>query len=308
MQILKGIYNEAKIFTDTLDSASLGQIQALLDQEFTVGSKIRIMPDAHAGMGCVIGTSMTVTDKAVPNMVGVDIGCGMETVELQDTRVNLPELDKAVRENIPAGFDIRKNAHKYADEANLESLRCVRHVNYERAMRSIGTLGGGNHFIELAKDGESRLYLTVHTGSRHLGKQIADFYQNAAYSALKKNGVKIAHALAYAEGRLLNDYLHDMSVAQEYASLNRKAITGAIIKKMKFKPSDNFTTIHNYIDTDSKILRKGAVSAKKGEKLLIPINMRDGSLICKGLGNPDWNFSAPHGAGRIMSRTEAKKA
>ncbi|MCL2406890.1 MAG: RtcB family protein [Defluviitaleaceae bacterium] len=311
MVTIKGIFNEATVFTDNLDATSVDQIQLLCDQEFSAGEKICIMPDAHAGMGCVIGTAMTISDKAVPNMVGVDIGCGMEAVALVDAKCSLPELDRVVHNYIPAGFDIRSSKHGYTDESALKRLRCLDEINYKRAVHSVGTLGGGNHFIELARNGEGNLVLIVHTGSRNLGKQIAEIYQDAAFNDLKKKGIKISKQLAYAEGALLSDYLHDMEIAQNYADTNRRTIIDTIIEAMGFeeKPGngERFTTVHNYIDMKAKILRKGAVSAKKGEKLLIPINMRDGSLVCVGKGNEAWNCSAPHGAGRIMSRTEAKK-
>ncbi|MDR1560319.1 MAG: RtcB family protein [Clostridiales bacterium] len=331
---LQGKYNTAKVFTDSAEREAISQIINLLNQEFVSGSKIRIMPDTHAGAGCTIGTTMTVTDKAVPNLVGVDIGCGMETTILSDKRVELQKLDKAIRKLIPAGFDTRETAHIFADEIDLSGLRCAKHVNMERALLSVGTLGGGNHFIEMDKDDDGRLYLVVHSGSRYLGKQIAEYYQNAAAKESRRNdenvksliaGLKqqgrekeiqdelkklgachVDRNLAFAEGALFEDYLHDMAIARRYAELNRLAITREIVREMKFKVAERFTTTHNYIDPDSMILRKGAISAKEGERVLIPINMRDGSLICVGKGNPDWNYSAPHGAGRLTSRSKAK--
>ena len=311
MYTIKGKYNEAVVFSDyeTMENSAYGQIMQLCNQEFVKGAKIRIMPDVHAGAGCTIGTTMTVTDKIVPNLVGVDIGCGMEVACLENKRVNLPELDKTIKENIPSGFDIRKNEHKFNDMLNLDELQCKKEVNLDRARKSIGTLGGGNHFIEAGKDDEGRLYIVVHSGSRHLGLEVANYYQREAYKRLEKqSNSNIIKTLAYAEDDLFDDYIHDMKIVQKFAEINRKAMVGEIIKKMKFDVIEQFTTIHNYIetDTDPMILRKGAVSAKDGEKLIIPMNMRDGSLICIGKGNPDWNYSAPHGAGRIMSRSEAK--
>ncbi|MCL2351842.1 MAG: RtcB family protein [Firmicutes bacterium] len=331
---LQGKYNTARVFTDNAEQGALSQIINLLNQEFASGSRIRVMPDAHAGAGCTIGTTMTITDKVVPNLVGVDIGCGMETAVLRDGRAELQKLDKAIHSLIPAGFDVRKTPHMFADEIDLNELRCAAHVDIGRAELSIGTLGGGNHFIELDTDDDGALYLVVHSGSRHLGLQIAEYYQKAAAKdlqnkakdadaliaelkrqgrereieeELKKLGVrKVERNLAFCEGALFDDYLHDMAIAQRFAELNRMAVMREIVKEMKFKVDDQFTTTHNYIDLDSMILRKGAISAKDGERVLIPINMRDGSLICVGKGNPDWNFSAPHGAGRLMSRTEAK--
>jgi len=333
---LQGKYNTAKVFTDNIEQEAISQIINLLNQEFVRGSQIRIMPDTHAGAGCTIGTTMTIMDKVVPNLVGVDIGCGMETVLLADKHVELQKLDKAIHEAVPAGFDTRDESHPYMNEINLTELRCVDHVNLNRAELSMGTLGGGNHFIELDKDDEDRLYLVVHSGSRNLGKQVAEYYQKAAAKELEKRRndgskliadlkaqghekeieaelhkrefLKVDKNLAFAEGKLFDDYIHDMTVTQRYAMLNRKAIVKEIVKRMKFKAEDSFTTIHNYIETDTMILRKGAISAKAGERVLIPINMRDGSLICVGKGNPDWNQSAPHGAGRLMSRSAAKES
>ena len=335
---LQGKYATAKVFTDVVDSASVGQVIALLNQPYAEGSRVRMMPDIHAGAGCTVGTTMTIGDKVCPNLVGVDIGCGMETVRLKEKRMELQKLDKLIRAEIPSGFAIRSKAHRYANEIDLEELRCARHVDLLRAEKSMGTLGGGNHFIEANKDDEGNLYLVIHSGSRRLGLEIANFYQEAGFKALnsrkeesdaliadlkrqgrereiesvlrelKSRPVNIPKPLAYLEGWLLEDYLHDMAIAQRYADLNRKAMMDTLLKGMGLKAADRFTTIHNYIDLEAGILRKGAVSAKAGERLLIPINMRDGSLICTGLGNEDWNCSAPHGAGRLMSRSEAKES
>lgn len=304
---VQGKFNVAKIFTDNVEQEALAQIEELCDQEFTRGSKIRIMPDVHAGIGCTIGTTMTITDKVVPNLVGVDIGCGMETIKLKEQTIDLKKLDKVVHNHIPAGFDIRKKPHSYAERINLNKLYCKNHVDLDRARKSIGTLGGGNHFIEVNRDEQGSLYLVVHSGSRHLGKQVAEYYQKLAYENLKKKSVNIKKQLAYLEGENYHRYLHDMKLVQQYAVYNRQAIVDEILSRMGFAVEDRFTTIHNYIDLDSMILRKGAISARRGERVLIPINMRDGSLICIGKGNPDWNYSAPHGAGRIMSRRKAKE-
>jgi len=308
---LKGKFNTAKVFTDSAEPSAIQQIEHLLNQEFISGSKMRIMPDVHAGMGCTIGTTMTITDKIVPNLVGVDIGCGMETVCLKDKHVELSQLDKVIHQHIPAGFNIRNEPHHFNDDIDLTALRCAKHVDLTRAVLSLGTLGGGNHFIELGKDEDGDLYLVVHSGSRNLGKQVCEYYQNKAADTMKKRSApkqKLDRTLAYLEGEAFDDYLHDMAIVQQYATLNRKAIVKILEKKAKLKIADQFTTIHNYIDLDSMILRKGAISAKKDERILVPMNMRDGSLICIGKGNADWNYSAPHGAGRIMSRAEAKKS
>lgn len=305
---IKGKYNTAVVFTDNVESEAMAQIKELCDQEFVKDSIIRIMPDVHAGIGCTIGTTMTISDKIVPNLVGVDIGCGMETIKLRQKEIDFKKLDKVIYANIPSGFSIRKKQHKYTENIDCDSLVCKNHVSLERARLSIGTLGGGNHFIEVNKDSEGTLYLVVHSGSRHLGKQVAEYYQKLAYSELKnKSAVKISRQLAYVHGRSYNNYLNDMKIVQQYAVYNRKAIVDEIINRMGFDIEEQFTTIHNYIDLDGMILRKGAISARKGEKVLIPINMRDGSLICVGKGNKDWNYSAPHGAGRIMSRRQAKQ-
>lgn len=333
---LKGKHNTAKVFTDNIEQAAISQILNLLNQEFVCGSQIRIMPDTHAGAGCTIGTTMTLKDKAVPNLVGVDIGCGMETVLLKDSHVELQKLDTIIHKYIPAGFDVRDNPHSYMNEIDLTQMRCAGHVNLNRAELSMGTLGGGNHFIELDRDDNGRFYLVVHSGSRNLGKQVAEYYQKAAAKDLEKRRndssrliaelkaqgreteietelrklkfMKLDKNLAFVEGQMFDDYIHDMKITQQYAMLNRKAIVKEIVKQMKFKVEDSFTTIHNFIETDSMILRKGAISAKAGEQVLIPMNMRDGSLICIGKGNPDWNQSAPHGAGRLMSRSAAKES
>ncbi|HPT76099.1 MAG TPA: RtcB family protein [Defluviitaleaceae bacterium] len=342
MMLIEGKHNTAKVFTDIIEESAIQQIKLLCDQEFTKGSKIRIMPDVHTGAGCTIGTTMTIKDCIVPNLVGVDIGCGMEVVKIKNSYIELEKLDKLIHSKIPAGFNIRKTPHKYADSIDLEKLRCKDEgkINLDRAIKSIGTLGGGNHFIEAGKDEAGQIYIVIHSGSRHLGNEVAKFYQDQAYKSLNKNTsadierliaeykaagrqkeiqsaiaalraqvlTDIPKSLAYVSGQLMEDYLHDMELVQRFAYLNRKAMMEEIIKGMKLKIEDQFTTIHNYIDTTNMILRKGAVSAQKGEKLLILINMRDGSLICIGKGNEDWNYSAPHGAGRLMSRNVAKNS
>lgn len=335
---IKGEYTTAKVFTNMIEEGAVAQIKQLCDMVYTGGSKIRVMPDVHAGAGCTIGTTMTITDKVVPNLVGVDIGCGMETVQIAEKHIELEKLDKLIYERIPSGMNIRTSFHQYNDEIELDQLRCRDKVNLDRATKSIGTLGGGNHFIEVDKDEEGNLFLVIHSGSRHLGKEVATLYQELGYQRLNKNDqasvneliaeykaqgrdkeiqaaiielkkqvpTGIPHALAYVEEDLFEDYIHDMRIVQRFAELNRKAMIEEIIKGLKIEAVDQFTTIHNYIDTDAMILRKGAVSARDGEKLLIPINMRDGSLVCIGKGNEDWNYSAPHGAGRLMSRTQAR--
>ena len=342
MITVQGKYNTAICHCAVLEPSAEKQIRMVCDTEAFADSKIRIMPDVHAGMGCTIGTTMTLADKVVPGMVGVDIGCGMEVVKLAEKRINFSAFDQWIRHNIPCGRDIREENHPWAAEAELEALHCVKEVNLVRARRSIGTLGGGNHFIEVDRDGEGNLYLVIHSGSRHIGNEVALYYQQEGYrhlcgnsrrqleevvAQLKAEGrekeiqstikklkkstvmsVKVPKNLAYVEGALFREYMDDMRRIQFFADLNRKAMVHAILKGMKLTETERFTTIHNYIDTDAMILRKGAVSAGEGDKLLSPINMRDGSFICIGKGNPDWNRSAPHGAGRRMSRADAKNS
>ncbi|MBQ9109792.1 MAG: RtcB family protein [Oscillospiraceae bacterium] len=337
---IHGASGMAKVFTDLIDPTAISQITALCNQPFAEGASIRIMPDVHAGMGCTIGTTMTITDKVVPNLVGVDIGCGMETAVLKEKHIEPQRLDKIIREKIPSGFAIRQKPHRYADQIDLLNLYCYDRINESRALCSIGTLGGGNHFIEVEKGSDGTLYLVIHSGSRHLGVEVAKWYQEEAYRRLNQSSDTDVNALiarlkaegrqkeisgeikklkntkrtavpkhlAYCEDELFRQYIHDMQIVQEFASLNRRAMLREIVKEMHWHVQEQFATIHNYIDTEHMILRKGAVSAEKDELLLIPINMRDGSLLCRGKGNPDWNCSAPHGAGRLMSRSEAKES
>ena len=302
---INGKYGSAIVYTDNLEKSAEGLIKAFCDQETSAGSKIRIMPDVHAGKGCTIGTTMTVTDKVVPNIVGVDIGCGMLVVKLKEKRIDLPKLDSFIRENIPYGRDVRERPHRSHGRLNIYDLKCVKKIDIRRSVESLGSLGGGNHFIEIDKEGED-LYLVIHTGSRNLGLRVADHYQKQAYKECGgKKQTDIPYELAYLSGESMQDYLQDMDFMQRFADLNRTIIKEVILDGMHLTEEESFTTVHNYIDLDSMILRKGAVSARKGERLIIPMNMRDGSLICTGLGNDDWNQSAPHGAGRLMSRKDA---
>ncbi|MCL1787854.1 MAG: RtcB family protein [Defluviitaleaceae bacterium] len=336
---VKGKYNTAICYTGDLEAASFDQIKTVCDRPEFADSKIRIMPDVHAGMGCTIGTTMTIADKIVPGMVGVDIGCGMETVKLAETDMDYAALDRLIRAEIPSGKDVRKTHHPFNDDIDLTQLKIAGEVKLEQARKSIGTLGGGNHFIEVARGEQGDLYLVVHSGSRHLGTEVANYYQDEAYRSLcgnskpqreemiaalkaenrekeiaktiqmlaQKKNPNYPKELSYVSGQLFDDYIHDMKITQRFATLNRKAMTQVILAGLGLTEVSRFTTIHNYIDTNTMILRKGAVSAQAGERLLIPINMRDGSLICTGKGNDDWNRSAPHGAGRIMSRAAAFK-
>jgi len=336
---VKGKHNTALCYCGELEPIAFEQIKTVCDRAEFADSRIRIMPDVHAGKGCTIGTTMTITNKIVPGMVGVDIGCGMETVRIAERDLDFAKLDRLIRAEIPSGRSIRKIHHPLNYEIELDKLRIAKHVNTGRARLSIGTLGSGNHFIEVDRTDDGTLYLVVHSGSRHLGQEVATWYQEQAYrnlngtskdaldaviAALKAEGrekeiavtlqglksstnTDIPKDLAYASDELFEDYLHDMRIVQRFAVLNRQAMTEVILDGMGMTETDRFTTIHNYIDTEAMILRKGSVSAKAGEHLLIPVNMRDGSLICVGKGNPDWNYSAPHGAGRLMSRSKAFK-
>lgn len=332
MLTLQGKYNEATIYTDLVGEGTIGQIIGLCNQAFTKESKIRIMPDTHSGTGCVIGTTMTIGDKIVPNLVGVDIGCGLYVVKIKkNIKLNFDKLDRIIRTRIPSG----SQTHNKAEAAfELGEIHAPIHKGW--ALRSLGTLGGGNHFIEV-NEGKDAYYLVIHSGSRVLGKEIAEYHQEAAYQLLsakrkelklerkhaqKKNNleraeeleqereeIKMPYELSYLTGEAMNHYLSDMKIAQAYAAENRRLIGEIILKGMKWKKSiiDSFDCPHNYIDLEQGILRKGAVSAQEHEQLIIPLNMKDGSILGIGKGNPEWNFSGPHGAGRQMSRSEAKK-
>lgn len=333
---LKGKYNDAIVYTDLIDESTVSQIVDLCGQEFAKNSKIRIMPDCHSGKGCVIGTTMTIKDKVVPNLVGVDIGCGVITIKLKDKQIDFQKLDEVIRKYIPSGMNIRKTPHRLLEYTHVEDLRCVCKINTGRADLSLGTLGSGNHYIEADVDKEGNNYLVVHTGSRNLGKQVAEYYQNLAIKKLTSNKeikqeliktlkeqgrekeiqselkkiketTNIPKDFCYLEGSDFEDYMHDMRIVQQYANFNRLAIVEEIVNHMGFTIEEKFITIHNYIDTKNMILRKGSISAQKGEKVLIPLNMRDGSIIAIGKGNEEWNCSAPHGAGRILSRNKAKE-
>ena len=311
---IRGKFNTAPCYTPVLDGKAADQIRLVCDEEAFRDSKIRIMPDVHAGKGCTIGTTMTITDKIVPGMVGVDIGCGMETVQITQRDIDFEKLDALIHRDIPCGREVRKVSHEYNTKIDLSELRCAPYVNLDRAAKSIGTLGGGNHFIEADRSDMGDIYIVVHSGSRHLGVDVADYYQEQgrmalwggaryqieqliemlkaegrfqeiqpAVTALKKeHKINIPKDLTYVEGKLFEDYIHDMRIVQRFAVLNRKAMMDVLLSGMGFTKADEFTTIHNYIDTNAMILRKGSVSAKKGEKLLIPIYMRVGCLICFG--------------------------
>lgn len=294
---------EVIVYATTFEDEAMKQVVEIANSEMYCEEKIRIMPDAHAGKGCTVGTTMTIRDKVTPNLVGVDIGCGMLTVRFACVELNLEEIDKIIKAKVPCGF----NVHSYAvSEFNLSKLICKDNVDISRAKLSIGSLGGGNHFIEISRsEKDGSFYLIIHTGSRKLGGDVCKHYQEIAVDNCA--GLGMSKDLAYLSGLEMECYMKDMKLVQEFAIANRKAIADIIIRESGLIEIEIFETIHNYIDFSRMILRKGAVSSEIGEKLLIPINMRDGSLLCIGKGNADWNYSAPHGAGRLMSRTKAKK-
>ncbi len=310
---INGKYSSAKVMSrDDLEGGSveqyaLAQIQMICDNEAAKGSAIRVMPDVHPGKVGPIGLTMTVTDRILPALVGVDIGCGMLAIKVGKIRNDFQKLDTVIRENIPTGFNVRSTACIDAAEFDFEGLRCLKNIRADKACKSLGTLGGGNHFIELDRDENNEIYMVIHTGSRHLGKEVAEIYMNLGQKELKSQGISnVPFEMTYLEGELLKDYLHDIEIVQEYADLNRRVIAKDILKGMKWKEKEAITCIHNYVDFSGSIpiLRKGAISAKDDESIIIPINMRDGVILGKGKGNPEWNNSAPHGSGRIASRSE----
>lgn len=331
-----------KIFTDNIEQEALNQIHTLLSQDAFKDCKVRIMPDVHAGAGCVIGFTADLGDKVIPNIVGVDIGCGMFTVLLENRNIDFEKLDNVIRQYVPSGRNVHEGRLQRFD---LTELKCFRELrDTKRLERSLGTLGGGNHFIEIDADEEDNKYLIIHTGSRNLGKQVADYYQNLAYELMSgkdnlyekqaalieeykaagrkseiQSAIKELHRnfraatpsipkdLCYLEGKYREDYLHDMEICQRFAEINRNQIASTIMRYMGWDYVDAFETIHNYIDLQTNIVRKGAIAANRGQIVLIPMNMRDGCILGIGKGNEDWNCSAPHGAGRLMSRTKARE-
>lgn len=339
MKRIEGKKNTAICYAVNLEQSAEEQIRRMCDSAMSEGSRIRIMPDAHAGKGCTIGTTMTIAGRAVPNIVGVDIGCGMFCTELRETDINLERIDEACH-IIPSGTDVWDEGRWPFDFSKLRCHDALK--NIDRLERSMGTLGGGNHFIEVDRGHDGTFYLVIHSGSRNLGVQIAEYYQHLAVdhirgrdtlpekrkalieeyraegrekeiqSALKAlshedRNLQIPDDLCYLEGQLLDDYLHDVVICQKFARESRERMAEVILSHAGLTAEGSFHTVHNYIDADEMILRKGAVSARKGEILLIPINARDGAILARGKGNPEWNFSAPHGAGRVMSRGEARR-
>lgn len=338
---IKGKVNTAVCYAKVIEDEAIDQIQRMCDYALTESSQIRIMPDVHAGKGCTIGTTMTITDKVCPNIVGVDIGCGMYTVKLADTILDFEKIDEACH-YIPSGMNVWEGRQERFD---LTELKCYRMLRDSRRLeRSLGTLGGGNHFIEIDQAADGSYYLVIHSGSRNLGKQVAEIYQQlavdlhkgkekyfkqreeiirtykeegrrkeiqAALKELEKSYevqvLRVPEDICWLYGSFMEDYLHDVEICQRFAKRSREKMAEVILERAKLTAVESFHTIHNYIDTKEMILRKGAIAAHAGEKILIPINMRDGSVIAVGKGNPEWNYSAPHGAGRIMSRTKAKE-
>ena len=338
--IIEGKVGRAVAYASVIEEEAVEQIRRMCDYDFTANSRIRIMPDVHAGKGCTIGTTMTITDRAVPNIVGVDIGCGMYTVRLAEKEVDYERVDEAAH-FIPSGMNVWEEAPEAFD---LSALRCWSAMKYQSRLEcSLGTLGGGNHFIEIDRAGDGTLYLVIHSGSRNLGKQVAEYYQalavdlnagkedtarkrkeiiaeykaagreseiQSALLALKERSRErtLPDDLCYVYGQYFEDYLYDVRICQAFARRSRELMAEILCERAGVTALDGFHTIHNYIDTDEMILRKGAIAAHEGERVLIPINMRDGSVLAVGRGNPEWNYSAPHGAGRLMSRTNAKNS
>lgn len=338
---IRGRCGTAIAYAKVIEEEAIEQIRRMCDYEFTEGASIRIMPDVHWGKGCTIGTTMTVRDKVVPNLVGVDIGCGIYTVDLGKEEIDLARFDEAAH-YVPSGRNLWDGRQEKFD---LLGLRCYRALkDTKRIARSLGTLGGGNHFIEIDRSADGTNYLVIHTGSRNLGKQVAEYYQNIAIDlshgkdelfrardelirrykaegrrselqeALKElnrgfqaKEAEIPADLAFLYGSYLEDYLHDIEICQNFARRNREVIARVLLERTGLTAGAAFHTVHNYIDVEERILRKGAIAARVGERVLIPINMRDGSILAVGRGEPDWNWSAPHGAGRLMSRTAAKE-
>lgn len=319
METIKGAYTSAQIFTTNnketaIDQYAVAQLQRICDFEASKGCRIKVMPDVHPGKVGTIGLTMTIGEKIMPSLIGIDIGCGMTLAQIKGNRIEYQKLDAVIRENIPSGFNIHTKVHRFADEFDFSELRCAKHIRSEKALLSLGTLGGGNHFIEADKDADGNLYIVIHSGSRHFGKEVTEYYLTEGQKALKEKGFDIPYEIVWLEGKLMEDYLHDLQIVQKFASLNRESILDELVKGMKWKVIDSYDCVHNYVDASdetigifgSPMLRKGAISAKNGEKVIIPINMRDGILLGTGLGNKDWNCSAPHGSGRIMKREDVK--
>lgn len=305
LKIVEGKYAKAKIFTDDVEAYAEAQVKMICDNEVAEGSTICLMPDIHPGKVGPIGLSMTVTDKVIPQLLGADLGCGMTCVKLNKNQAEFQKLDRVIREQVPSGFSIRKEPHYMAEEFSYETLHCMDHVNLERAGKSLGTLGGGNHFIELDRGVDNSMYLTIHTGSRHLGEEVAQYYTKLANRLLKEQGKEIPYYMSYLEGEQKEAYVNDVQLIQNYAEWNRQIIVRELLKGMKWKSVEQFSMAHNYLDP-SGMLRKGSISAGKGEMVVIPANMRDGIILGIGKGNAEWNYSAPHGSGRKEKREDVR--
>lgn len=309
MKEINGTYTSAKIFTDQIDSYALSQVQLICDHLCAQDSRIRVMPDVHPGKVGPIGLTMTFRERMLPALLGVDIGCGMTCAVLDTSKIEYQRLDTIIRDQVPVGMSIRRTPLARGIDFPYEMLYCAEHIHLEKAMCSMGTLGGGNHFIEIDKDQEGTRYLIIHTGSRRLGNELSEYYLQLGKKELKSQGISAPWPLIWLEGTLLSDYLHDVAILQDYALQNRLAILEVLCKYMKWKPTEVFSCTHNSITQEGEtyLLRKGAVSAYKGEQILIPIHMRDGVLLAKGKGNKEWNCSAPHGSGRLIKREEVAK-
>lgn len=321
MKTIEGTYTFANIFTTNneahaIEDYALAQIKMICDQEASKGCRIRVMPDVHPGKVGPIGLTQTIGDKIIPNLVGIDIGCGMNLIQIKNKKVEYQKLDTVIREHIPSGFSIRNTPHHIAECFDFSALHCVDHIQKPKALCSLGSLGSGNHFIEIDQDDKGNLYVVIHSGSRRLGKEVTEYYLNQGQKQLKEQGIQIPYELTWLEGELMHQYLHDLQIVQQFASLNREIMINELIKNMKWKVVDYYECIHNYVDNryetleqfHSPVLRKGAISALKDEKIIIPINMRDGILLGTRKGNSDWNCSAPHGSGRILKREDVRSS
>ncbi len=316
---IEGKYSSAEVFTvnnkeTAIDQYAIAQLQMLCDNLVSKDSVIKVMPDVHPGKVCTIGLTMTVGNSIMPQVVGIDIGCGMTISQIRTKKIEYQKLDTVIRDNVPSGFAVRKKPHLKADDFDLSSLKCIKHIREENALKSLGTLGGGNHFIEVGKDEDSNFYVNIHSGSRNLGKEVTEYYMKEGQKILKEQNLEVPYELTYLTDELKNDYIHDLNIVQDFANLNRQIMIDELVKGMKWKVIDQINCIHNYIDCrketvdilSSPVLRKGAISALKDEDVIIPINMRDGIILGKGKGNKNWNCSAPHGSGRILKRVDIK--
>ena len=319
METIKGAYTYAQIFTTNnketaIDQYACAQLQMICNQESSKDCRIRVMPDVHPGKVGTIGLTMTIGKQIIPNLIGIDIGCGMTLAQIKGKKIEYQKLDTVIRENVPSGFSIRTKPYRFANDFDFSNLNCAGHIRPDKAVLSLGSLGSGNHFIEADKDENGNLFIVIHSGSRHLGKEVTEYYLNEGQKHLKDKGLSVPYEITWLEGPLMDDYLHDLQIVQQFASLNRAIILDELVKGMKWKVLDSYECIHNYVDASedtiqllgSPILRKGAISAKTDERVIIPINMRDGIILGTGLGNTDWNCSAPHGSGRIMKREDIK--